>query len=268
MKNYKIGILTSDMLRHRYMVNKLSNIFDIEFIFSEKKQDSFNHKIFAEKNSNLLITKHMQEFEQTEKKHLSSNASEWKINKNTKLYNIDSGNINSDEVKQKIIKSSVDVIAVYGTSLLKSNILNIKKTFINIHLGLSPYYKGMACTFWPFYNKEPEYTGVTVHLLNLKIDDGPIIHQKLVDFDIGDTIHDGSLKVIKNGINLQADSIKEYFDNKLNTYIQDNSIGKTYYLNDMNDEIIKKFNKFWTRKNLDEYIINQDEFKKNVKYYK
>ena len=209
MNNYKIGILTSDMLRHRYMVNTLSNKYDIDFIFSEKKQASFDHKKFAEKNSNPLIINHMQGFELAEKKHLGTQAYNWKINKNTKLYEIESGKINTDSVKEIISNSDVNIIAVYGTSLLNSNILNINKTFINIHLGLSPYYKGMACTFWPFYNMEPEYTGVTVHLLNLKIDDGPIIHQDLVDFDFGDDVHDGSLKVIKNGIRLQEQSIEE-----------------------------------------------------------
>ena len=37
MNNYKIGILTSNMLRHRYMVNPLSDEFDIDFIISKKK---------------------------------------------------------------------------------------------------------------------------------------------------------------------------------------------------------------------------------------
>ena len=49
MNNYKIGILTSNMLRHRYMVNTLSDEFDIDFIISEEKTNSFNHRNFAKK---------------------------------------------------------------------------------------------------------------------------------------------------------------------------------------------------------------------------
>ena len=80
-------------------------------------------------------------------------------------------------MKNIITSNNADIIAVYGTSLLNNTILNNNKKFVNIHLGLSPYYKGMACTLWPFYNKEPQYVGVTVHLLDNKIDNGPILHQ-------------------------------------------------------------------------------------------
>ena len=32
---------------------------------------------------------------------------------------------------------------------------------INVHLGLSPYYKGSATNFWPFVNNELQFLGVT-----------------------------------------------------------------------------------------------------------
>ena len=53
MNNYKIGILTSNMLRHRYMVNIVDE-FDIDFIISEEKANSFNHRNFAKINLFLL----------------------------------------------------------------------------------------------------------------------------------------------------------------------------------------------------------------------
>ena len=89
------------------------------------------------------------------------------IKKNTKFYSIRAGDINSEKVKNIITSNNADIIAVYGTSLLNNTILNNNKKFVNIHLGLSPYYKGMACTLWkyisyPFYNKEHRYMVNTI----------------------------------------------------------------------------------------------------------
>ena len=61
MNNYKIGILTSNMLRHRYMVNTLSDEFDIDFIISEEKTNSFNHRNFA-KNKSFFIRESYDKF--------------------------------------------------------------------------------------------------------------------------------------------------------------------------------------------------------------
>ena len=37
---------------------------------------------------------------------------------------------------------------------------------LNIHLGLSPYYRGAGTNFWPLVNGEPEYCGATIHFLD------------------------------------------------------------------------------------------------------
>ena len=46
------------------------------------------------------------------------------------------------------------------------------------------------------------------------------------NFEIKDTIHDGSMKVIKSGVRLLAKSISEYFNKKLISYKQDSSMEK------------------------------------------
>ena len=71
-----------------------------------------------------------------------------------------------------------------------------KKKFLNIHLGLSPYYKGSATNFWPFVNNELQFVGVSFLGIDDGIDTGPIIHQIRPDFKIGDSIHDVGNKLI------------------------------------------------------------------------
>uniref|UniRef100_UPI0040480775 formyltransferase family protein n=4 Tax=Roseivirga sp. TaxID=1964215 RepID=UPI0040480775 len=60
------------------------------------------------------------------------------------------------------------------------------KGFINFHFGILPKYKGIDPIFWQFKNKEP-YGGVTIHLMNEQIDEGPVILQKQVPIMLGET---------------------------------------------------------------------------------
>ena len=68
------------------------------------------------------------------------------------------------------------------------------KYSINLHSGLAPYYKGAACNFWPFYFLEPNWAGMTFHLISKKLDSGNVIHHTIPKLDINDNIHDVSCK--------------------------------------------------------------------------
>ena len=62
--------------------------------------------------------------------------------------------------------------------MIKKLINLYKNKIINVHAGLIPYYRGTGCNVWTFYNKKLEYTGMTVHFVNERIDDGKIICQE------------------------------------------------------------------------------------------
>ena len=57
---------------------------------------------------------------------------------------------------------------------------------VNVHAAPLPRYRGMLPTFWVLYEREPE-TAVTVHYMNEKLDDGPIILQESVPIREGET---------------------------------------------------------------------------------
>lgn len=69
-----------------------------------------------------------------------------------------------------------DVIAVFGTSLIKGPLLKMGRLgMVNLHGGLSPHYRGADCTFWALYNGEPESVGCTIHFIDAGIDTGKLI---------------------------------------------------------------------------------------------
>ncbi len=69
-----------------------------------------------------------------------------------------------------------DVIAVFGTSLIRGGLLARGRLgMFNLHGGLSPRYRGADCTFWALYNGEPEQVGCTLHRIDAGIDTGTLI---------------------------------------------------------------------------------------------
>lgn len=97
-------------------------------------------------------------------------------------------NINDDKVKSILRIEKPDVVFVFGTAIIKQNILeeNKQTRFINIHFSFLPKYRGAKPEFWAFYNCEYDCVGVTIHLLEKKIDSGPILCQKKTTLDFKD----------------------------------------------------------------------------------
>ena len=90
-----------------------------------------------------------------------------------------------------------DVVLVFGTGLLRQPLLDVfAGRMINIHLGLSPYYRGAGTNFWPLVNREPEYCGATIHFLDRGVDTGPIVAHVRPEIGKTDGPHDIGNKTI------------------------------------------------------------------------
>lgn len=81
---------------------------------------------------------------------------------------------------------------------------------MNIHLGLSPYYRGAATNFWPLANGEPELVGATIHLATLTVDAGPILRQARPEIEAGDGAHDVGCRALAAGIAALRDALPAY----------------------------------------------------------
>ena len=84
--------------------------------------------------------------------------------------------INHPDVVALTDRLQPDLICVFGTSLIRSALLDRGRLGIaNLHGGLSPEYRGADCTFWALYNREPEKVGCTLHWIDRGIDTGRLI---------------------------------------------------------------------------------------------
>jgi methionyl-tRNA formyltransferase len=100
------------------------------------------------------------------------------------------GAINDAEHTEAIRQLNPDLLAAFGCSLIKDPLIAaFPRRLLNVHLGLSPYYRGSGTNFFPLVDGRPEYVGATFMYLDAGIDTGEIIHQIRARIFPGDTPH-------------------------------------------------------------------------------
>jgi folate-dependent phosphoribosylglycinamide formyltransferase PurN len=138
--------------------------------------------------------------------------------------------INSRGVLEKIEKMRVDLIVDHGTSIVKDNIIENCELALNLHWGLSPYYRGTHCSEWALINWDPYNIGVTIHKLTKDIDGGSIFAQKRIDVESKDTLNSINMKLTLAGTELMLRGIEKYTHNEeVRFTAQDYSLGYLTY---------------------------------------
>lgn len=121
--------------------------------------------------------------------------------KSCAVRHIGPGELNVEATLRFLESAGVDTVVVFGTNLVKTPLLDRwPGRMINMHLGLSPYYRGTATNFYPLLNEEPEYVGATIHLLDASIDGGPILRHARPMIVASDMPHTIGCKAIIAGI--------------------------------------------------------------------
>jgi len=154
---------------------------------------------------------------------------------------LETENINADEVYRRIAEAKPDVILVCGTSVLRERITAAAPLVINLHVGLSPYYRGMYCTQWALLNRDPHNIGVTIHKVTRDIDGGDIAAQKRVEVTPDDTVHSINMRIYREGTELALALLKK-IDNgwNLGFTAQDLTLGRFYYIRELTPRLARK----------------------------
>jgi len=89
--------------------------------------------------------------------------------------------IGNREINKHTIENA-DLIVSFGyRKIIKSNQIKFsKRPIINLHISYLPYNKGSHPNFWSFVEKTPK--GVTIHEIDKKVDNGPIIARRKIVF--------------------------------------------------------------------------------------
>ncbi|MCW3106788.1 MAG: formyltransferase [Segetibacter sp.] len=204
----QVVILTGNELRHQYFRKKIALKSGIKVL-----------KTYCESAENLIEKGAMQVSSIQRERHLLSRAQSEKdffeafTNTVEDLSNaavINRGEIN-DICFEEITALNPDLVIVYGASILQEPLLSaFSKRILNVHLGLSPYYRGAATNFWPLVDRNPACVGATFMYIDAGIDTGEIIHQVRASYNFFDTPSTIGNRLIKDMTEVFAEIIIKY----------------------------------------------------------
>lgn len=91
--------------------------------------------------------------------------------------------INDPSVIDVLKQTQPDLVVVLGTSILKESVLAASPCFVNLHVGITPMYRGAHGQFWAVLNRDFENIGTTLHFIDKGIDTGAILKQGRFPFE-------------------------------------------------------------------------------------
>ena len=102
---------------------------------------------------------------------------------------IDVDNLNDDGAIAKIRALKPKAVFVASTGMLRRPLLEACACpVVNYHSGVNPAYRGINGGYFALANGEPENFGVTLHLVDLGVDTGPILATNRIETAANDNI--------------------------------------------------------------------------------
>ena len=182
---------------------------------------------------NEIVARHFAQRTTSEKFYFENRVVD-RAAENFESVEIHHGQANSEEMFSWIKAKKPDIIQLFGSSLIKDHLLDaFPQRVVNIHLGLSPYYRGSGTNFWPFVHHKPECVGATIHLAVKKVDAGAILHQFRPSIQATDSIHDVGNKIIRDSPEILAEVLRLYHLGKIDLVYQDLQQGIVCYRKDL-----------------------------------
>jgi phosphoribosylglycinamide formyltransferase 1 len=235
----KVIILTGGEMRHSYFRISLSKDkrFKVVASFCESDEMSLERLTFSNEHSSLLEKQHVLSRNQSEQDFFGDVVSSL-IDRSNPI-KIAKGSINSSVVFEEIKKFNPDILVCYGSSLIKGDLLEVYEgRFLNVHLGLSPYYRGSGTNVWPLINEEPWMVGATFMHIDSGIDTGHIVHQIQASIFLGDSSHTIGNRLILDMTKVYANLIANF--SNLSVETQTDTQGKLYKIADFDSYACKK----------------------------
>jgi hypothetical protein len=172
-----ITVFTSNQPRHVALIESLAQIADRVFaiqecntIFPGQVEDFFRKSPVMQEYFSRVIAAERQVFGKP--RLLPSNVRSMSM-KMGDLSRLAPGDL--DDAR------SADVFIVFGASYIRGELCDflIERQAMNIHMGVSPYYRGSSTNFWAMYDRRPDLVGATIHLLSRGLDSGPMLFHAL-----------------------------------------------------------------------------------------
>jgi hypothetical protein len=177
----RVVVLTGSELRHEWFVRALGeavaiNGDDLVLAVQEGVEKSLDARV-QKSGDPPLLREHVDDRTTIERVSFSASVADSAGLGCMRLY-VGKGAVNSAAAQDAIAQAQPDLLVCYGASLIREPLLSeYAGRFLNLHLGLSPYYRGAGTNVWALIDGAFACVGVTFMHIDAGVDTGEIIHQ-------------------------------------------------------------------------------------------
>jgi methionyl-tRNA formyltransferase len=188
MQNKKIVFMASDCESSRWVYNAVIKDYEFAAAIIEKpisKKKLFKgrikkiglFKVLGQAMFSVLIVPYLKKKAKHRKEALIQqyhlDGSSFADNKTHHITSV-----NDEACKQLLLQLQPDIVLVNGTRIISKRILQCTNAiFINMHVGITPWYRGSHGGYWALYNNDIKNFGTTIHLVDVGVDTGGVLNQ-------------------------------------------------------------------------------------------
>jgi folate-dependent phosphoribosylglycinamide formyltransferase PurN len=235
----RITVFTSNQPRHLSLIRALAGVADEIFaiqecntVFPGRVADFFRKSAVMQDYFSRVIAAEREVFGDVSFP-----------SKNVRSLSIKMGDVSSLDLSSLAAAMSSDVFIVFGASYIKGELCDqlVQRRAVNIHMGVSPQYRGSSTNFWAMYDRRPEFVGATIHLLSKGLDSGPMLFHALPKADAVDPFVHG-MRAVRAAHEALVDQIRLHKLFDFSPIEQDRSRELRYTRNaDFTDELAAEY---------------------------
>lgn len=267
----RVVLMSGSHPRHMYYADKIASTDTVVGMVVMRREDMEPEIPTGLSDDMQRLYKHHFDLRLTMEEKYFGTVNFQNLIHNIPTLQIDPAELNSQRVIDFIKERKADAIISYGPDLISNEIIDlVGGNAFNLHGGLSPYYKGAATMFWPFYFLEPNFVGTTFHYMVKKIDAGRIIHQTVPVLEHGDCMHEVSCKAIAAAASDVAHIVRLMDAGQCFEGEKQRGNGKLFLVKDWRPEHLKLIYETFDDKIVDYYldgVINKDNNPKLIKAF-
>lgn len=169
----RIALFTSNQPRHLALASTLSTLAEEIFVVQECTT-AFPGQVEDFYRKSDVMQRYFERVIASEQKVFGGLSF---LPANARSLSLRMGDLSSVGIDVLAPALNADLIVVFGSSWIRGPLADalIERKAINLHMGLSPWYRGTACNFWAVYDRRPEFVGGTIHLLSKGLDSGDVL---------------------------------------------------------------------------------------------
>ncbi len=253
MSEPSVVLLTGNQRRHRWVARRLASDLRLVGVVSEGKFSPAEPPPGEDRD---VVARHFQERDEAEQRLLGDP----RPLPLERVLGITHGAVNSPEVFEWVTSRAPDFLVLYGTSIVKPPLLAaFDGRIVNLHLGLSPYYRGSGTNFWALVDGRPECVGATLHLAVEKVDAGPILCQVRPEAAPDDRIHELGTRTLTAAAAVLPEALRRFARGELEPRPQTPGRGSLCRRQDFDADAVRRAWHNLESGMIAEYLANREE---------